>query len=109
MPKYSKNPRGVDEILFHQPKTLSLKARVDTREFFTKPAHRAHRLLEELMTNDAPPALELQRTAHLILRHGGCRRDVKRRAPSRQGAGCWCCSRRWPDLARGPGQSGPAA
>ena len=40
-----------------QPKTLSLEARVDVRKFTTKSVHRAHRLLEELMTNDGSPVL----------------------------------------------------
>ena len=55
----------------HQPKTFSLKARVDARKFFTKSAHRAHRLLEELVANDASFVLKLKRTAHLVLCHGG--------------------------------------
>ena len=57
--------------LFRQPKTFSLKTRVDSREFFTKSAHRAHRLLEELMANDASPPLGLEHAPHLILHPGG--------------------------------------
>ena len=71
----------------HQPKTFSLKARVNTCKFFAESAHRIDRLLEELMMNDAPPAFQLQRTPHFVLRHGGCGRGVKRRTPSQQGLG----------------------
>nr|XP_040253385.1 vegetative cell wall protein gp1-like [Aegilops tauschii subsp. strangulata] len=73
--------------LLHQPETLSLQARVDTRELFTESAHRAHRLLEELVTNHASPALELERLAHLVLHLGGCGRGAKRHTTPRQGAG----------------------
>ena len=75
--------------LLHQPETFSLKARVDTRELFTKSAHCAHRLLEELVTNHAPPTLELERSAHFVLHLGGYGQGAKRRTTSRQGAGGW--------------------
>ena len=58
--------------LLHQPETFSLKARVDTRELFTKSVHRAHCLLEELVANYAPPALKLERSTHLVLLLRGC-------------------------------------
>ena len=72
--------------LLHQSETLGLKARVDTRELFTKPAHR---FLEELMANHAPPALKLECPTFFVLHLGGCRRDIKWRTASRQGAGGW--------------------
>ena len=51
---------------------------------------------------DAPPVLELKRTTHLALCHGGCGRRPTRCAPSQQGAGGWRCPRRQLGLARGP-------
>ena len=78
--------------LLHQPETFSLKARVDARELFTKSTHRTHRLLEELVTNYAPPTLELECSAHLVLHLGGCGRGAKQRTTSRQGAGGWHCT-----------------
>ena len=95
--------------LLRQPKTLSLEARIDVCEFTTKPVHRAHCLLEELVADHAAPALELECSAHLVLHLGGCGWSIKCCTTSWLGAGGWHGPRRQLTLARGPNQTRRAA
>ena len=73
--------------LFHQPKTIRLEARVYIRELPAKLAHRAHRLLEELVADGAPFVCSFEHVADSVLHSMGRRQDPKRLAPFQQGAG----------------------
>ena len=73
--------------LLHQPKTFSLKTRVDASKLFTEADHRAHRLPEELVTDYTVPAFELERSTHLVLHLGGGGWSIKWSDTSRLGLG----------------------
>ena len=67
----------------HQPETLGVKAGVDVRELFPKPAQRTHRLSEELMADFSALACKLERAAGSIFLAKMCWRSSKWLARSR--------------------------
>ena len=96
-------------LLLRQPKTLSHEACVHLHELFTKPVHRAHRLLKELVVDDALLLRSLEHAADPVLRRGGLGRGPKRLVPFRCGAGAWRPPSCGPGLARSPNDWKPAA